>query len=147
VFAGALSIARKTFMRLKLLLLAGLFTLPVAPAAFAQVPAVVAPGGVAQKQLTIERLYDSPALSGSTPRGVKLSPDGKLLTMLKNRADDLQRFDLWALDTTTGQWRMLVDSEKVGTGAALSEAEKMQRERARIGGLKGIVDYGWTPDS
>jgi dipeptidyl-peptidase-4 len=147
VFAGALFIARKTFMRLKLWLLAGLVSLPPAPAAFAQTPAIIAPAGVAQKQLTIERLFESPALSGSTPRGVKLSPDGKLLTMLKNRPDDLERYDLWALDTTTGQWRMLVDSEKVGTGAALSEAEKMQRERARIGGLKGIVAYDWTPDS
>jgi len=39
-----------------------------------------------------------------------------------------------------------VDSEKVGTGAELSEAEKMQRERARIGGTRGIVAYDWAPD-
>ncbi len=102
---------------------------------------------VAQKPLTLERLFASPSLTGPVPRGVKLSPDGKLLTMLKARANDRQRYDLWALDTATGDWRMLVDSEKVGSGAALSEAEKMQRERARIGDLKGIVDYNWTPDS
>ncbi|WP_424747289.1 DPP IV N-terminal domain-containing protein, partial [Klebsiella pneumoniae] len=53
---------------------------------------------------------------------------------------------LWAMDTRTGEWRMLVDSKKVGTGAVLSEAEKMQRERARIGGSKGIVAYDWAPD-
>ncbi|MBC7042203.1 S9 family peptidase, partial [Salmonella enterica subsp. enterica serovar Enteritidis] len=57
-----------------------------------------------------------------------------------------ERFDLWAMDTRTGEWRMLVDSKKVGTGAVLSEAEKMQRERARIGGSKGIVAYDWAPD-
>ncbi|RYD30336.1 MAG: S9 family peptidase, partial [Sphingomonadales bacterium] len=34
----------------------------------------------------------------------------------------------------------------LGTGAELSEAEKMQRERARIGGSKGIVAYDWAPD-
>ena len=39
---------------------------------------------------------------------------------------------------------MLVDSKKVGSGAELSEAEKMQRERARIGGSKGIVAYDWA---
>lgn len=105
------------------------------------------PAGVEPKELTLERLFASPALSGSVPRGVKLSPDGKLLTMLKARADDRQRFDLWALDTATGQWRMLVDSEKVGSGAAISEAEKMQRERARVGDLKGIISYEWAPDS
>ena len=104
------------------------------------------PAGVAQKPLTLERLFASPALGGSTPRGVKLSPDGTLMTMLRNRADDRERYDLWALDTGTGQWRMLVDSKKLGSGAELSEVEKMQRERARIGGLTGIVNYDWTPD-
>ncbi|MEO7813864.1 MAG: DPP IV N-terminal domain-containing protein [Sphingomicrobium sp.] len=120
------------------------------PMMIAAVPATAAlpvPTGVKQKPLTLERLFASPALGGSAPRGVKLSPDGKLLTMLKNRADDRERYDLWALDTATGQWRLLVDSQKVGSGAALSEAEKMQRERARIGGLKGIVTYDWSPDS
>ena len=41
---------------------------------------------------------------------------------------------------------MLVDSEKLGTGAALSEAEKMQRERKGTVSLKGIVTYDWSAD-
>ena len=41
---------------------------------------------------------------------------------------------------------MLVDSEKLGTGAELSEAEKMRRERARVSGTRGIVAYDWAPD-
>jgi dipeptidyl-peptidase-4 len=116
--------------------------------ASAQAPERVAvPAGVKQQPLTLERVFASPALAGSSPRGVKLSPDGKLLTMLKPRAEDRERFDLWALDTTTGNWRMLVDSKKIGSGADISEAEKMQRERARVGGLKGIISYDWAPDS
>jgi dipeptidyl-peptidase 4 len=98
------------------------------------------------KPLTLERVFASPAIGGPAPRAVKLSPDGKLLTSLRPRADDRERFDLWAMDTETGQWRMLVDSLKVGSNAELSEAEKMQRERARIGGSKGIVAYDWSPD-
>jgi dipeptidyl-peptidase 4 len=97
--------------------------------------------------LTLERVFASPSLNGATPRAVKLSPDGRMLTSLRPRADDRERFDLWAMDTVTGKWRMLVDSLKVGSNAALSEAEKMQRERARIGGTKGIVAYDWSPDS
>ncbi|MCJ8189965.1 DPP IV N-terminal domain-containing protein [Sphingomicrobium aestuariivivum] len=100
----------------------------------------------AAEELTLERVFASPDLNGASPRGVKLSPDGSLLTMLRPREDDRQRYDLWALDTASGDWRLLVDSEKVGTGAELSEAEKMQRERARIGSLKGIVSYQWSPD-
>lgn len=101
---------------------------------------------VASGDLTLERVFASPDLAGTTPRALRLSPDGTLVTVLRNRADDNQRFDLWAMDTATGQWRMLVDSLKLGTGAELSEAEKMQRERARIGGSKGIVAYDWAPD-
>jgi dipeptidyl-peptidase-4 len=98
------------------------------------------------RHLTLERLFQSPGLAGPAPRLLKLSPDGKLATLLKNRADDRDRYDLWAIDTTTGAERMLVDSEKVGSGAALSEQEKMRRERLRIGGLKGITAYDWAPD-
>ena len=101
---------------------------------------------VAPQQLTLERIFASPALTGKVPRGAKLSPDGKLVTLLRNRPDDIERYDLWAIDPATGAARMLVDSKKVGSGAELSEAEKMQRERARLSGLTGIVAYEWAPD-
>lgn len=99
------------------------------------------------KPLTLERVFASPSINGPSPRLVKLSPDGTLVTSLRPREDDRERFDLWAMDTTTGKWRMLVDSTKLGTTGEISEAEKMQRERARIGGSKGIVAYDWAPDS
>ena len=104
--------------------------------------ATVAPAA----QLTLERLFASPALSGPSPRSPKLSPDGRYATLLRSRPDDLARYDLWAIDTATGQQRMLVDSLKLGSGAALSEDEKMRRERARLGGTRGIVAYDWAPD-
>ena len=97
------------------------------------------------QKLTLERVFASPSLQGPTPRALKLSPDGALLTSLRPRPDDRERFDLWAVDTKTGAERMLVDSTKFG-GGELSEAEKMQRERARIGGTRGIVAYDWAPD-
>lgn len=97
-------------------------------------------------KLTLDRVFASPSINGPSPRAVKLSPDGSLVTSLRPRADDRERFDLWAMDTSTGAWRMLVDSTKLGTSGEISEAEKMQRERARIGGTKGIVAYDWAPD-
>jgi dipeptidyl-peptidase-4 len=98
------------------------------------------------EQLTLERIFASPSLSGPTPRALKLSPDGRLATMLRNRPDDRNRYDLWAVDTTTGQARMLVDSARVGSGAQISEDEMMRRERARLSGVRGIVGYDWAPD-
>ena len=97
--------------------------------------------------IPLERVFASPGLSGPTPRQAKLSPDGRFVTLLKNRPDDKDRYDLWAIDTGTGAERMLVDSKKIGSGAEISEEEKMRRERARIAGTKGITDYGWAPDS
>ncbi len=96
-------------------------------------------------KLTLERVFASPSLQGPAPRALKLSPDGSLLTSLRGRPDDRERFDLWAVDTASGAARMLVDSTKFG-GGEISEAEKMQRERARIGGTRGIVAYDWAPD-
>ena len=118
-------------------------TIPVAPI-FAQ-PA--AESAVPSPDLTFERVFASPSLNGPVPRGVKLSPDGRWLTVLRARADDRERYDLWGFDRTTSKWAMLVDSLGLGSGRELSEAEKMQRERQRIGDLKGIVTYEWAADS
>jgi dipeptidyl-peptidase-4 len=96
--------------------------------------------------LSFERVFASPALDGPAPRQVKLSPDGRYLTLLRNRADDRERYDLWGYDIDTREWRMLVDSQALGSGRELSEDEKMQRERARVGSLKGIISYQWASD-
>lgn len=101
----------------------------------------------AQTPLTLERVFASPGLGGPAPRAVRLSPDGQWVTSLRPRLEDRERFDLWAMPADGGPWRMLVDSTRLGTTGALSEAEKMQRERARIAGTKGIVAYDWAPDS
>lgn len=102
--------------------------------------------GTEQGDLTFQRVFGSPSLNGPAPRGVQLSPDGRWLTLLRNREDDRERYDLWGYDRQNGAWRMLVDSTAIGPVRDLSEAEKMQRERLRIGSLKGIVTYEWAAD-
>ena len=126
-----------------LALLAAMF---LAPPALAAEPAPVS-APQASDALTFQRIFASPSLSGPVPRGVKLSPDGHWLTVLRNRPTDRERYDLWGFDRTSGQWTMLVDSQALGSNHALSEAEKMQRERQRIGDLKGIVTYSWGAGS
>lgn len=127
-------------MRLPLLAAAAAL---LSTSALAQAPVVSEPA-----TLTLERVFASPGLDGPAPRAVKLSPDGRWLTLLRNRPNDRERYDLWGYDTTgSSEWRMLVDSEKLGSGRELSEDEKMQRERARVAGLKGIIAYQWASDS
>jgi dipeptidyl-peptidase-4 len=137
----------------RLLAACALSAIAFAPLAHAQqgqtmttsAPASASASASAQ-DLTFERVFASPGLNGPAPRAVKLSPDGRYLTLLRNRADDRERYDLWGFDRQTSQWTMLVDSLKLSSGRALSEAEKMQRERQRIGDLKGIVSYEWAAD-
>jgi dipeptidyl-peptidase 4 len=121
----------------------------LAMAAEPAVQAAVTPAPEPEQQagtLTPERIFLGGSLAGGGGRPPKLSPDGTMLTQLRARADEPQRLDLWAMDMATGEWRMLVDSARVGSGAELSEAEKMQRERLRIGGARGIVSYDFAPD-
>ena len=95
-------------------------------------------------ELTIERLFASPDLSGPKPRGVKYSPDGQRVTFLKAREDDQSRYDLWQFDVASGEQSLLVDSRPLEPEEVeLSEEEKALRERKRIAGSKGIVDYDW----
>ncbi len=94
--------------------------------------------------LPLERLFQSPSLSGASPRSLKFSPDGQRVSFLKPREDDAARLDLWAYDVATGEADMLVDSQLLEPDEVeLSEQEKALRERQRIAGSKGIVSYDW----
>ena len=129
---------RHTHLRPILVAAAALFALP----AHAQTEAPQEP--MTSKELTIERLYASPSLNGPSPTGVKYSPDGKRVTFLKAREDDSSRYDLWSFDVETGEQAMLVDSTLLEPDEVeLSEEDKALRERKRIAGRKGIVDYDW----
>jgi dipeptidyl-peptidase-4 len=107
---------------------------------------LIAAAPAAGRDLPLQRVFESPSLAGPTPRQPKLSPDGRLVTLLRNRPDEKDRYDLWAIDAATGVARMLVDSKRIGTGGDISEEEKMRRERARIAGTTGITSYEWAPD-
>ncbi len=96
------------------------------------------------QKLTIERVFDDPALNGPVPRAARFSPDGKLVTWLRPNDADFLRLDLWAMPTAGGAPYMLVDSKAlVPEEGALSEAEKARRERQRIASSRGIVSYDW----
>lgn len=123
-----------------------LYLMPMSKILIGAIAAVMMSTPALADRLTLDRVFASPSLSGSAPRALSLSPDGRYATLLRSRPDDLNRYDLWAIDTTTGESRMLIDSKKVGSGAEISEAEKMRRERARVGGSLGIVSYNWSPD-
>lgn len=99
-------------------------------------------------KLPLERLFAAPDLSGPTLRGVKISPDGRLIAYLQGRDDDKDRYDLWAYDVKAQKHRRLVDSRTLaGADKALSVEEEARRERQRTSSLSGIVEYSFAPDS
>jgi dipeptidyl-peptidase 4 len=98
------------------------------------------------QQLTVERIYRSPALTGSAPIKVKLSPKGERVTFLKGKAEDQNRYDLWEYHIKSGKTQLLVDSAKLVDGdVELSAEEKARRERQRLF-AKGIAEYQFSPD-
>jgi len=96
-------------------------------------------------ELTIDRLFDAPALSGPTIVGLKISPDGSRVTYLQGKANDKDRLDLWEYNIRDAQARVLVDSDVLSPGReTLSDEEdgddvdgvfEPAFENARTGGV------------
>ena len=97
-------------------------------------------------ELTIERIFGNPSLSGPTPRAVQVSPDGRRVGLLRGRDDDQHQLDLWSYDVADGTLKLRVDSKRLVPAEQLSATERARRERERIADYHGIVDYNWAPD-
>ena len=102
---------------------------------------------LATDPLTIERIFSSPDLSGSSLRQAELSPAGDRVTFLQGRDDDRDLMDLWEFSIDDQVMRRLVAADEVVPDEGeLSAEERARRERARIAGLRGIVEYRWSSD-
>jgi len=102
--------------------------------------------GASGAELTIDRLFDAPALAGPTIIGLKISPDGSRVTYLKGKADDKDRLDLWEYNIHDKQARVLVDSKALAPKQEqLSDEELGRRERQRTAALSGILEYTFAP--
>jgi dipeptidyl-peptidase 4 len=99
------------------------------------------------RPLTLEAITGQAALAGPTLLKPAISPDGRRVTFLRGRDADRLRLDLWAFEVDTGATRRLVDADAVLAGEErLSQDEQARRERQRIAGYSGIVDYQHAPD-
>ncbi|UAA39585.1 S9 family peptidase [Paraneptunicella aestuarii] len=98
------------------------------------------------EQLTIERIYGSPALDGTAPQNLKVSPDGQRITFIQGKENDYERYDLWEYNIASGKTQLLFDADDLHTGnESLSDEEKARRERMREYG-SGIMYYEWSKD-
>lgn len=98
-----------------------------------------------KKPLTVETLYQPGGLSGRGPESVEWSPDGTKLTYVQ-RDEKGEQGELWYMDTTTGERKVLVTAAKLASldpdvNKVKNEREKERRTRYRV------AAYLWAPDS
>jgi dipeptidyl-peptidase-4 len=95
----------------------------------------------AQKQWTVEDIFKDGGPTGTPPRNLEWSPDGKLLTFLAPDNTVGKQGDLLALDPATGKITVLATQDKLTTATPLSEKDKDHRARY------GMPSYTWAADS
>jgi dipeptidyl-peptidase 4 len=101
---------------------------------------------VAEK-LTLKRLYAEPALGGTPPIAMRLSPDGKRVAFLQGKKENSQQLDLWSFDIESKRTALLVDSNAINGGKeVLSAEERARRERMRMASISGIAEYFFSSD-
>jgi dipeptidyl-peptidase 4 len=101
---------------------------------------------VSHAELTIDRLFDAPALAGPTIAGLKISPDGSRVTYLQGKPEDRDCLDLWEYDIREGRARILVNSRELApVENELSNEELSRRERQRTAAFSGILEYSFAP--
>jgi dipeptidyl-peptidase-4 len=95
-------------------------------------------------QLTVDRIFGAPNLSGHLARGLAWSPDGKRLTYLAtNGAGKDARTELWVLDTSSGQRSLLIPSDKLET---ILPAPATNASQATGAGRQAPAQYQWAPN-
>ena len=92
------------------------------------------------RDLTVERIYNGPSLSGQLLRDTRWSPDGKWLSYLTGNGE---RTEIWVVDAATGERRVLVDA------AHMRDVLLPPSSRGQQTGLGRLTpsQYRWAPDS
>ena len=96
-------------------------------------------------QLTVKRIYSQPSLSGRLNRGVQWSPDGKRLSFFETTGQGKDaKSELWVMDATNGQRRVLVSAARLET--VLPSEGKERASQATGLGRRPASQYQWAPD-
>ena len=114
------------------------------------------------KQLTVERIYSEPNLSGHMLRGLAWTPDGKQVSFLdakrfgaegaaeagvENERHGKQKKEnnaaLWIVDAASGERRMLLSGERL---ASMLPENSSAPSQATGLGRHAPADYQWAPD-
>jgi dipeptidyl-peptidase 4 len=98
-----------------------------------------------KKPLTIEAIFREGGITGRAPETIKWSPDNKKISFVQ-RDDSGEHGQLWYVDTTTGEKKVLVSEVKLQALAPPLSQIKDEREKERITRYN-VASYEWAPDS
>ncbi len=94
-------------------------------------------------ELTVDRIYGQPSLSGRLTRGVAWSPDGQKLSFLETSGTGKEaKTELWALDPSSGERSVLISSEKL---EAILPAPPSKQSQATGAARHAPSQYQWGP--
>jgi len=97
------------------------------------------------KQLTIDAIFADGGLTGRAPETIKWSPDGTKVSYVQ-RDDSGEHGELWYVDTTTGEMKVLMSEAKLAQLAPPTSHIQSEREKERITRYQ-VAAYSWSPDS
>lgn len=116
----------------------------------------------AANSLTVERIFSKPSLSGDLLRGIAWTPDGKSVSFLEaegsapetpadtvesghapNKGKKEPHADLWIMDATSGERRVLVPADQLQSMIPPNSSEPSQATGL---GRHAPADYQWAPD-
>ncbi|HXW55067.1 MAG TPA: S9 family peptidase [Candidatus Cybelea sp.] len=116
---------------------------PVALLLVLAVPAAGQSQAVASRQLTVERIYGGPSLSGDLTEGIEWEPGGKRFSYFEDGPPAKGGPALWTMDAATAERAVLVNSQ------VLSSSLQPQKEGPlQATGLGRVEEplYLWSPD-
>ncbi|HXZ39798.1 MAG TPA: DPP IV N-terminal domain-containing protein [Terriglobales bacterium] len=98
-----------------------------------------------RKPLTIEAIFAEGGITGRAPETIKWSPDNTKFSFIQ-RDDSGEHGQLWYVDATSGEKKLLVSEARLAALAPAVDKIKDEREKERITRYH-VAAYEWAPDS
>ena len=126
------------FTKIFAMLFAGVIVLFAAPE---QISAQAKTDAGKMQELTVDRIYAQPSLSGRLTRGVAWAPDGKKISFFESKGQGKDA-ELWEMDAATGQRTLLVAGDKL---ASILPTPAGNGSQATGAGRHAPAQYQWAP--
>jgi len=124
---------------------AALFLLPIATPHSSRAQQNAATPNATAGELTVDRIYGQPSLSGHLTRGIQWSPDSKHLTYLAPEGPGKEtQIALWFLDPATGNRSILIPADKLDS---ILPAPATNASQATGAGRHAPAQYQWAPNN